>query len=141
MLFYSKTSQYALKALAYLVKHQESPCLAENIALQEDIPKPFLSKILQELTRAKILKSSRGPGGGFHLAREPQSITIYEVINVFDEMAEEMKICAIGRKECSDDDPCDLHEQYKELREHVKKYFESIKLSTFAEVSQNKKTG
>ena len=135
MLFYSKTSQYALKALAYLVKHPEAPCLAENIAQEEDIPKPFLSKILQELTRAKILNSSRGPGGGFSLAREPQSITIYEVINVFDEMAEEMKICAIGRKECTDENPCDLHEEYTELREHVKKYFETVKLSTFADVS------
>lgn len=139
MLFYSKTSQYALKALAYLVKHPESACLAEDIAQQENIPKPFLSKILQELTREKILNSTRGRGGGYVLARDPKSITFYEVISVFDKMADEMKICAIGNNECSDENPCDVHEQYKELLEHVNKFLESITLSTFAGVTQQKK--
>jgi DNA-binding IscR family transcriptional regulator len=54
-------------------------------------------------------------------------------------MAEEMKICAIGKKECTDENPCELHEEYTELRDHVQKYFEKVNLSTFTEVSQEKK--
>ena len=135
MLFYSKASQYALRALAYLVKNRQSPCLAETIASQEEIPKPFLSKILMELTRAKFLKSTRGPGGGFTLNRDPTTVSLYEVINVFDDLEESMKVCAIGKKECSDQDPCELHDQYKALRQHVRDYFESVSLETFAEVT------
>ena len=138
MFLYSRSSQYALRALSYLVKNPESPVLTETIADQEDIPKSFLSKIMQDLVRAKILSSARGRKGGFKLIRDPKATTIYEVIDVFDDLESMMKVCAIGWEKCSDDNPCDLHHKYKALREQVKKYFQEVNLAEFAEVTVDK---
>lgn len=140
MLFYSKASQYALRALSFLVKNERfKPCQASVIAQHEDIPKHFLSKILQQLVESGVLKSLKGPGGGFVFAREPKSITLYQVINIFDDLEENMSGCAIGWDECTDEKPCDLHESYKELREHVKNYFQTINLESFAEITLQKR--
>lgn len=140
MLFYSKASQYAMRALSYLVKNERfKPCQATVIAKNEDIPKHFLSKILQQLVEAGILKSLKGPGGGFVFAREPKDISLYQVINVFDDLEENMSDCAIGWNECTDKNPCDLHENYSKLRNHVRKYFETINLETFAEITLQKR--
>ncbi len=139
MLFYSKASQYALRALSYLIKHSYSkPCQASVIAESEDIPKHFLSKILQKMVESGLLKSLKGPGGGFVFAKDPKDIMLYEVINVFDDFESDMQHCAIGWNQCSDQKPCDLHETYKKLREHVKQYFQSINLELFTEVSLKK---
>ena len=140
MLFYSKASQYALRALSCLVKNERfKPCQATVIAQHEDIPKHFLSKILQQLVEAGILKSLKGPGGGFVFAREPRDISLYQVINVFDDLEEDMQDCAIGWDECTDEKPCDLHESYHKLRTHVKNYFETINLEFFAEITLQKR--
>lgn len=140
MLFYSKASQYALRALSYLVKNERfKPCQAMVIAKQEDIPKHFLSKILQQLVEADVLKSLKGPGGGFVFAHDPKEISLYRVINVFDDLEENMNDCAIGWNECSDKNPCDLHDSYTKLRNHVKNYFETINLETFAEITLQKR--
>jgi len=138
MLLYSKSSQYALRALSYLVKNPESPVLAEMIAGQENIPKSFLSKIMQGLVRAKIVSSIRGRNGGFMLAKDPKSISMFEVIDVFDDLLAEMKVCAIGWEQCSDQNPCDLHHKYKKIREQVRQYFEKVSLADFAEVRAEK---
>ena len=136
MLFYSKASQYALRALSYLVKNERfKPCQAAIIAKNEDIPKHFLSKILQQLVESSILKSLKGPGGGFVFARDPKDISLYEVINVFDDLEEDMNNCAIGWNECSCNNPCDLHTSYTELRDHVKNYFQTINMESFTDVT------
>ena len=140
MLFYSKASQYALRALSFLVKNEPfKPCQATLMAKQEDIPKHFLSKILQQLVEAGILRSLKGPGGGFIFAREPKDISLYEVINVFDDLEESMNHCAIGWNECTDKNPCDLHDSYTKLRNHVKNYCETINMETFAETALQKR--
>ena len=137
MLFYSKASQYALRALSYLVKNQGGGlCRVETIAKQEDIPKYFLSNVMKDLVKAKILKSIKGPAGGFEFAREPEMISLYQVINVFDHLDDELKTCAIGWKECSDENACDLHNEYKRLREHVRDYFKRVNLATFTRVAE-----
>ena len=138
MILYSKSSQYALRALSYLVKNPESPVLAEVIAGRENIPKPFLSKIMQDLVRAKFLSSVRGRNGGFMLAKDPKAISLFDVIDVFDDLTTEMKACAIGWERCNDRNPCDLHHKYKKLREQVRRYFEKVNLAEFAEIKVEK---
>ena len=140
MIFYSKASQYALRALSFLVKNQaDGPCQTDSIAHQEDIPKHFLSKILQELVEVKILKSTKGPGGGFVFDRDPKTVTLFEVIDCFDNLEVEMKSCAIGWDRCSDRKPCELHEGYKKLRGQVRTYFESINLTSFTKIIDKKR--
>jgi len=140
MLFYSKPSQYALRALSYIVAHQsEGPCQAEIIAEAEDIPKHYLSKLLKRLVEEKVLKSIKGPGGGFALARSAKEIKIMDVIEVFDAIEDTLGLCAIGWAKCSDDKPCALHKAFKGLRMEIRDFLETADLAVFAEVEQFKK--
>ena len=139
MLFYSKPSQYALRALSYVVQYgPEGSCQAEMIASKEKIPKHFLSKILKKLVEAKILNSTKGPGGGFNLAQDPRAVSLIQVIRVFDNIDDGLRECAIGWARCSDEKPCSLHEEYKKLREQTNNYLENVNLANFVEANKGK---
>jgi len=78
-------SEYALLALVYLARHREQGVIPVGvIAEAQGIPQKFLEQLLLILKRGRYLRSSRGKGGGFALCREPATITLAEVIRLFD---------------------------------------------------------
>ena len=77
----SRSTGYALLAVGYIAKNQgDSVVLSEAIAKQYNIPLEYLLKILQQLVRANVLRSKRGPHGGFWLAKPATKITMLEII-------------------------------------------------------------
>ncbi|HON90661.1 MAG TPA: Rrf2 family transcriptional regulator [Sedimentisphaerales bacterium] len=81
----SRSTGYALLAVGYIAKHQgDGVVLSQDISKQYDIPLEYLLKILQQLVRANVLRSKRGPRGGFSLAKTPNKITMLEVIEAVD---------------------------------------------------------
>jgi Rrf2 family protein len=77
----SKSTEYALLAVGYIAKNQGDGAVpSEDIAKQYNIPVEYLLKILQQLVRAKVLRSKRGPQGGFWLAKPATKITMLEII-------------------------------------------------------------
>ena len=75
----SRSTDYALKAVAFIKKNEGAGIvLSASISAEYDIPLEYLLKILQQLVRAGLLLSKRGPRGGFSLAKK--KITILEVI-------------------------------------------------------------
>jgi Rrf2 family iron-sulfur cluster assembly transcriptional regulator len=84
IMIYSETVKYALLALAYLALNKDRLVKVEEIAEVQKIPKPFLSKIFHKLARERLLRSYKGPTGGFTLAVPPEQITIMDVIRCLD---------------------------------------------------------
>ena len=81
----SRSTGYAMLAVGYITKHaDEGIVLSQSISKAYKIPLEYLLKILQQLVRANILRSKRGPRGGFSLARSPKKITLLEVIEAVD---------------------------------------------------------
>lgn len=81
----SRSTGYALLAAGYIAKNQtQKTILSQDISKQYDIPLEYLLKILQQMVRANILRSKRGPRGGFSLARPTNKITILEIIEAVD---------------------------------------------------------
>jgi len=81
----SRSTGYALLAIGYIAKHQgKKTVLSQDISKQYDIPLEYLLKILQQLVRANVLNSKRGPRGGFSLARPTKQITMLEIIEAVD---------------------------------------------------------
>jgi Rrf2 family protein len=82
----SKKTKYALKAALMLTGKYASkePVLIAEIADTESIPKKFLESILLELKNKGFLKSKKGKGGGYLLARSPNQISFGEVIGIFE---------------------------------------------------------
>lgn len=81
----SRSTGYALLAAGYIAQHRDQKIiLSQSIAKEYDIPLEYLLKILQQLVRADVLHSKRGPRGGFSLARSPKKITMLQIIEAVD---------------------------------------------------------
>ncbi|MEL6163577.1 MAG: Rrf2 family transcriptional regulator [Cyanobacteria bacterium J06641_2] len=80
---------YSVKALLDLSLHQKSgPCSTKVIASRQNIPAPYLEKLLIEMRRAGLVKSIRGKDGGYQLAREPVKISLGEILEAVGETIE-----------------------------------------------------
>jgi Rrf2 family protein len=76
---------YALHALGYLAARGDGPPVASHdIAEARGAPEKFLLKVLRPLVRAGLLRSLKGPGGGYRLARPASQITLLEVVEAVD---------------------------------------------------------
>lgn len=81
----SRSTGYALLSVGYIARHKDQKIiLSQDISKQYDIPLEYLLKILQQLVRANVLRSKRGPRGGFSLARPPQKITMLQIIEAVE---------------------------------------------------------
>jgi Rrf2 family protein len=81
----SRSTCYALIAVGYIAEnYRQGAVLASKISKDYGIPLEYLLKILQQLVRANILRSKRGPRGGFFLARPAESITLLEIVESVD---------------------------------------------------------
>ena len=81
----SRSTGYALLAVGYVAKNQGDGLVrSEDIAKQYEIPLEYLLKILQQLVRAKVLRSKRGPQGGFWLAKPTTKISMLEIVEAVD---------------------------------------------------------
>lgn len=81
----SRSTAYALLAVDYITRHQDKKAiLSQDISKDYNIPLEYLLKILQQLVRANILRSKRGPRGGFSLAKSPNKITMLQIIEAVE---------------------------------------------------------
>ncbi len=105
----TRASEYALLSLIILAK-ASSPIDAQTLSCKLKISKSFLSKILQLLTKAEILKSFRGIKGGFVLKKDSNSITILNIIDAVEKKGASVFDCASSKDLCSSNqaDICSL---------------------------------
>lgn len=101
-----KTAEYALRAIVCLARDSSRPESADQVAEVTKIPRRYLHKVLQDLVRAKLVRSQSGPGGGYALARSPEKVTILDVVNAVSEL-ERIRHCPLGLR--SHKRLCPLH--------------------------------
>ncbi len=80
----SQTVEYALRAVAHLASESPESRTTKQIAAATQVPAAYLSKVLQGLVKAKIVRSQRGIGGGVSLVEDPKKLTILDVINAVE---------------------------------------------------------
>jgi Rrf2 family protein len=128
----SKSARYALRACLCLAEADPPGRLAvDEIARRLDVPRNYLSKILHMLAGTDILRSTRGPHGGFELARAPGELTLHEIVRHFDEVPDETR-CLLGRERCSDVDPCRAHERWSTARSAFVEFLTETRLTDLA---------
>ena len=93
----SQTAEYALRAVAHLALYPDQPHTALQIATGTQVPLPYLSKVLQSLARAKLIRSQRGLHGGFTLLKRSEELTVYDVIQAVDPIRR-ITTCPLGLK-------------------------------------------
>jgi len=136
---FSRTAEYALRALAFLALQPPGQRAgAREISEAENIPMPFLWKILQSLTRRRLVRSFKGIHGGYELARPAGSINLSSVVNATDG-ADFRDQCVLGLPECDNNNPCPLHEQWKQIRNGMIQMLDRTSLSDLAHVAQKRR--
>jgi Rrf2 family protein len=130
--FFSKTCEYALRAVLYIASKSQNGQrvgikeIAENI----NSPEHFLGKILQKLSRKGIILSAKGPNGGFYIDTNGQNRLLADIIIVLqgDDL---FTGCGMGLSYCSESNPCPLHNEFKEIRKQIKHMLHITSIGAF----------
>ncbi|MCT4672962.1 MAG: RrF2 family transcriptional regulator [Prolixibacteraceae bacterium] len=141
----SNTCKYAVRAVIYLASGFDGDHKYGIKKISEDlkIPSPFLGKILQKLVKSGVLNSNKGPNGGFCLAKDPNLITLFDVVNVIDGKAffEQCLICDMTCSEREEnDDFCAIHLGFKEIRESITNLFKNKTIGELLDDANNDQT-
>ncbi len=118
-LIFSRQCEYALQAVLFLALRRDGKMTSiGEITRRLGIPYHFLGKIMQDLTRKGLLKSQKGPAGGFALAMPAREITLFHIVEAIDGV-DFTKSCVLGFPECSGKNPCAVHHKWADLRESI----------------------
>lgn len=118
----SGTTQYALRAVLFVAEHgSEEPVRVDAIARGLNVPRNYLSKTLHTLARAGVLRSGRGPRGGFQLVGRPDEISLARVAAPFDDLGS--RTCLLGRDVCGWKNPCSVHPHWEEVSNALQSFF------------------
>ncbi|AZQ64790.1 Rrf2 family transcriptional regulator [Flammeovirga pectinis] len=124
---FSKACQYGLKAVIFLGKESAkgNKVGVNEIAEAIDSPKAFTSKVLQSLSKKKIVTSVKGPYGGFYINKEVcTSTSLSEIVKIIDG-DKVYTACLLGFNSCDKENPCPMHDRFVEVRENLKKKLEA----------------
>jgi Rrf2 family protein len=129
-------TEYALRALWQLAQSKEFFSTSEAIAQAQEIPGKFLPQILSDLSRAGLVRSVRGYGGGVRLSRVPDKIKLLDVIEAIQGTVF-LYDCLKGPIDCQHEPDCRLMKIYKKAQDALKAEFNKVSLADL--VSRKKK--
>lgn len=138
---FSKTCEYALRALIFIAqKSRDGVRLGiKEIAAAIGSPEYFIAKILQEMSRQHFVSSAKGPNGGFYMNSQNSKTTLADVVKALD--GEKLFTgCAIGLAQCSESEPCPLHNEFKHIRQNIKDLLESSTIESFVKDLEMQRT-
>lgn len=106
----SNSSKYAIKAVLFLAvnSNENKKVMIKDISKPINVPQAYVAKLLQELSRLKIVSSNRGPKGGFYLNSENRNQSLMNIINAF-EGEKKITTCMLSLENCNKEKPCPLH--------------------------------
>ena len=130
----AQKSKYALRALLVLAKeYGQGPVLISDIAHREALPQKFLELILLELRNHGILGSKKGKGGGYFLARRPESVHLGEVLRVLEGPLAPLpcvsKTAYVRCAECRDERTCGIRMVMKDVRDATARILDQTSLA------------
>ena len=135
-MIYHRSAQLALRASLLLALEPKGAVRrVGEIADELGVPRTYLAKVLQGLTRAGLLNAVRGPGGGVCLARPPREIHLWDVLSAI-EPVREFERCFLGLGQCNDQQPCPLHEAWGPIRSNILAMLQTKSLWEFASEAQ-----
>ena len=139
-MIFSSATEYAIRGLSELAARKvEGPIMLDDLVAGTGLPRDFVAKIFQKLVRAGILRSAKGRGGGFSLARPAHEITLMHVVEAIDG-PQLLDHCVVGLEKCNDQMPCPQHDLYKPIRQRLKDYLNTTTLADLASSLKAKQT-
>ena len=138
-MLFSRSTEYAIRAMTFLASRDRGKRAgAREISEAENIPMPFLWKILQILTRRRLVRSFKGMHGGYELATAADEVLLSAIVSATDG-TEFRDSCVLGLPECDNQNPCPLHKQWKGVRASVTSMLDDTSLADLACVTHAKR--
>jgi len=133
----SQTTEYALRAVVYLADQNGEPRTVVQIAEVTQVPAGYLAKVMQNLSRAGLVKSQRGLNGGFTLMKPAERLSILEVVNAVDPLRRfpecPLGIASHGRQLCP------LHRKLDDAAQLVEDAFRDTMVAELLAVPASRK--
>jgi Rrf2 family iron-sulfur cluster assembly transcriptional regulator len=133
--------RFAVTAMLDLAIH-EAQGLTENkpvtlaaISERQDISLSYLEQLFSKLRRQGLVKSVRGPGGGYHLAKASSDISVSEIINAVDEQIDATQ-CG-GNENCKDEGRCMTHDLWTALNTKILEYLSGVTIADMVNSQRN----
>jgi Rrf2 family protein len=121
-MIFSSAAEYAIRGVAELAaRGGTSRVQLDDIVAGTGLPRDFMAKVFQKLVHGDVLRSTKGRGGGFCLARPPHEITLLQIVESV-EGPQAYDRCVVGLERCNDQMPCAQHDLYKPIRQRIKDY-------------------
>jgi len=127
---FSKACEYGIRAATYIAMQslEGRRVSLKEIAEKIDSPVAFTAKVLQLLSKNKIVDSAKGAHGGFEITRRQiDEIMLSQIVNAIDGDTIYAG-CGLGLKECNANKPCPVHDKFVEIRNDLKQMLENTSL-------------
>lgn len=109
----------------------------KEISKSAGVPEPYIAKVMQTLSKQNLVLSYKGPGGGFFMDENLSSLKLIEIVVAIDGN-QLFTSCGLGLSECSEKNPCPLHNSFKTVRNDIKKMLEKTSIQDLAEKLEDK---
>ena len=136
---FSKACEYGLRASIFIAQQSQ---LRRKVSLKDvadaiESPEAYTSKILQQLSKNNIIRSDKGPSGGFSMSSSQlDNLKLSDVVFAID--GDDVYIgCGLGLKTCSEVKPCPVHHQFKIIRDKLKSMLENTYINSLAKEYDN----
>ena len=124
--------RYAVTAMLDLaIRYDKGPISLAAISERQGISLSYLEQLFTKLRRNGLVKSTRGPGGGYALSRSPYEVVVADVITAVDEKMDTTR-CA-GQGNCHDDERCLTHELWTDLSKQIHEFLNGISLGALVD--------
>ncbi|MGP1310284.1 MAG: RrF2 family transcriptional regulator [Phycisphaerales bacterium] len=130
----SQTCEYALRAVACLAQRPGEFVTASDLADATSVPSDYLSKVLQQLAGADVVQGRRGVGGGYRLARKPEDITFYDIVEAMG-IINRLRACPTHGDEAKG--LCPLHKTVDQALEAAENVFRAKTLADLISEDDN----
>jgi Rrf2 family protein len=133
----AQRTRYALRSLLYLAEEQDgAPVQLARIAETQRVPPKYLELIMLDLKKAGLVRSTRGPKGGYRLARAPAEISFGEIVRVMEGPIALVSCASVNFYEpcgdCKDEASCAIRKTFAILRAQTTKFLDSVSLNEAA---------
>ena len=114
----SRTSEYALRILSYMATTDVDLFSAKLLYEELDIPKRYLGRLLTNLTKEDLIKSTRGRNGGYVIAKKLNEIHLSDIIDAVEGF-DSFDRCIVGKYQCELSNPCPMHAIWADSKEKI----------------------
>lgn len=125
----STRSRYGTRILLELARNEgETPLRVSEISRRQEIPAKYLEQLIRTLKQANLVTSVRGPKGGHFLAKPPETITLGQIVRLFEGQADLVE-CVSSPEKCHNSDSCRVRQAWKKATSVLYKSLDTITIA------------